>query len=80
LVELHVRVELWPAVTVAGFALRETVGVGAVDGEVDSEPVPAARSPLQPEKAAIRMTELSKASFRFATRETSREKMPKFTQ
>lgn len=35
LVELHVRVELRPAVTVAGFALRETVGVGAVEGELD---------------------------------------------
>jgi hypothetical protein len=35
LVELQVRVELWPAVTVAGFALSETVGVGAVEGEDD---------------------------------------------
>jgi hypothetical protein len=34
LAELQVRVELWPAVTVAGVALSETVG-GAVEGDDD---------------------------------------------
>jgi hypothetical protein len=76
-VELHVRVELWPAVTDAGLAVSVTVGAGVVEGEVVC--AGSARRPPQLQIANTAQTRLAKASVCFAGTRERCETMPKYT-